>query len=87
MSEAKKPTVKQAQAVLEEHHGLPEGSLERLGLGDFLKWLPVIQAIQATVNAIHDQKVGERVSIPQVKGIKVRGWTEDLDGAGLTRRS
>lgn len=71
----------QAHRLIEEAHGLNAGSIAEL-----LKYLPIVQAIAATVRAIKNQAVGERVEIPAVRGIKVGGREEDFDGAGFTRR-
>jgi hypothetical protein len=68
-------------AIIEEEHGLPQGSI-----GELLKYLPVVQAIAATARAIKNQAVGERVEIPPVRGIKIGNREEDFDGAGFTRR-
>lgn len=76
----KKLTTAEAHALIEQEHALPTGSLL-----DLLKYLPIVQAIVATAGALHDQKVGDRVEIPTVRGIRIGNRTEEFSGAGLTR--
>jgi hypothetical protein len=71
----------EAHRLIEEQEGLTLGSLSTL-----LRWLPVVQAIQATAQALTNQAVGERVEIPSVKGIRIGDRIEEFDGAGFTRR-
>lgn len=71
----------QAHRLIEEEHGLNPGSI-----GELLKYLPIVQAIAATVRAIGNQAIGDRVEIPAVRGIRIGGREEDFEGAGFTRR-
>lgn len=79
--ETKPQGVVKAEQTLEEHHGLPTGSLD-----DVLRLLALYNALKAAAAAVHDQAIGATVDVPVVRGLHLAGRLYDAGPVPLVRR-